>query len=337
MGKTFYPEIDILKSSAALVVILIHVMANYKGVSDTHFLFWDLIHFSVGIFVFASGFLQGNATREVKDVKDVLSELYIRFKRIALPYYQYVIICAVILGSLTSFNEVFKRFTLNFTWDTLTLAGGFGNNWIPRLFMMLSIAYVLLALIKKRWRSVLPYAYTACFLITIYLLVISGVSGKGWWMLPGWLVLYLSGFYTVKNYIKDNLVRLALFSGILTVVSYIGVLQLGDSTSLFGHKYPPDIFFVTYNLFLTVLFLLLSRWLFGVFKRKKRIMQSFNFLSRTTYEIFFYHLIVMKVYSHFSLKFGIIIDYLLVASSTILLVWVLDKAKGYIGSKFSKT
>lgn len=327
--KKYFPEIDLLKAFAALLVIFIHIMGRFRGNSDLNFAIWDLAHFGVGSFVLASGFLQANAPLKSRKLVDIWDWFKKRFIRVVVPYYIFAVLYVAVAILVDGWSRVSGKFSWDYLLDTVILQGGVGNNWIPRLFFWLMIVYLLLELIRPYINSVYKWAFGFTAVISTYLLIgsIHGFSHVN--NIPGWLMIYITGYFLYLGYEnwKETFWKIIKTSAFILLLTSIFLYGVGDSLIVFGHKYPPDLYFIAYNILMASSVLGIFRWL-----NKKgingKIQKQIAFLSHASYDIFFYHLIVLKFYPVlFELLFGvnkvsILVDYVVVVALTYLVVYV---------------
>ncbi len=329
MKKKRYLEIDIVKAVSALVVILIHVSGKY---TDTEAMkhFWRLIHFAVGAFVLASGFLQANKHLTDTSIRSVASYIWKRVKRLALPYYGYVILH---VGLSLILPEIFDKVNFErdprFILETVTLHRGVGQNWIARIFILMALGYVIFQVMKVK------FEIKRSFEIALFLSTLISVIFFYFYPIPGnviyiraltWFAIFALGIVIFERYKnKKFLLGNIIFWGIVSAASYYFTRVLGISRSLFAHKYPPTIYFVSYNMFAASLLLFVSQMLVKKIKFPDFLRSVIIFLSRHSYTIFFFHIIVLDALGHKPTGTWVG-DFLLATGITCLCVWAWTKA-----------
>lgn len=320
--KKFYPEIDWLKAFGAFLVIFIHVIARYKGLSRVNFLAWDLAHFGVGAFVLAAGFLQANSPLKDHDLASVWKWFKKRFVRVVVPYYIFAPVYVLAAMVVSSPGKILAKIDLDYVLDTLLLSGGVGNNWIPRLFFWLAVAFVTLELIRPYIKRIYKWAFGLSLIYSTYLLWGNfSLFGKNT-NVVGWLVIYLTGYflYFVYEKKKDISIKWSMKALWGTIMAYLFLAGIGASTVIFGNKYPPNLYFVMYNIFASLLMLYLFRHLVNWDRLWKWLQKGMSYLAKASYDLFFYHLVVMKLLSGY--KLGVWVDYLWVMVATIAFIVV---------------
>jgi hypothetical protein len=359
-NKCFF-EIDIVKAFAAILVIVIHALSKYSSTSETYKILWDITHFGVGLFVFASGFLQANSTKLFKTWKEAGIALWQRYKRIVFPYYEYLMLyisAILITGKLEWFLD---KLDLRFILETIFILDGVGQNWIPRLFMFISIIMlgtqfikrleklkykkgvknilnqnievIFIQKVKEIAKNILPIFYVISFAWITYSLFKEVKVDFIYWHkfnnIFGWMVIYLTGFFLNKNYKWMNIFWIIIIYSALTIGSYFILHNLDASRTLFGNKYPPTLYFVGYNIVAIVAVLGIGKWLIDFYNIPNIIRSSISWLSKFSYEIFFYHLIFMYVvFKGIDLPFYTY--FLLILFSTLALVWLISEFKKLI-------
>jgi len=318
----YYPEIDILKAFAAILVIFIHVIAEYRGVSSLYGLIWDLAHFSVGAFVFASGFLMANSIIKNRSFRGILKWSWKRFIRIYIPYLMFAIIYIIAEMTINGWTYVAKDFSWSFLWNTISMTSGVGNNWIPRLFLWLSFLFLLAEIIKPYFKYIYDLLIAIAFLIAGYFLF-----GKSGFMvrdqrIAGWFLVFMTGFMYQRFYKKYNKINLwtIIISGISLAVLLVTFLLQEHSLSLFYNKYPTNLYFVVYNIFAVALVLTLIKWIQPKIQKSKQITKIIRFYSHASYDFFFYHLVIMLFIHKLDVSLGTL--YVLVVALTTGLVLV---------------
>jgi len=324
-----FPEIDLVKAFAAFLVIFIHVMARYTNTSSFHYYAWDLSHFSVGLFVFASGFLmyKESSSTDKRSNVPMIKWLLKKLQRIVLPYIIFSIffLASQIItdGLQTTLNSLSPIFLLN----TLTLNGGIGNNWVPRIFMWLSLIYYLAELIKPKFKYIFHLLTGLALILSIYYLF-SGISWLGIDQnVAGWFLILMVGALHRKYF--DKIQKWVYpFLGILLLIFFSSGAMLyfaGKSLSIITNKYPPNIYFVAYNVLLIVPIYMAFKKISIKTKRTSFFRETVMFYSNAAYEIFFYHLILLELIN--DTRWGALIEYIFIVTITSIFVYIIYKSK----------
>jgi hypothetical protein len=320
-----YFAIDLLKALSALTVILIHVTSQYSSVPYIN-LIWIWSHFAVGVFVFASGFLLAKYIERINSFGKFWPWLKKRTVRIVRPYYVYVFVHVLLILLIPS---VFDRTTLNweprFWVDTVLLHGGFGQNWIPRIFILLSLLFLLtqgariLIRLNSRvylWTLLITLAFSIFFLFPPWKLE---PTLSRYYQAVTWFAIMLLGmlFYRSRSK-KSHAFSGAVGAIILTILGYIFLPQLGISNSIFKHKYPPTFYFVAYNTGVALFLYAAASRLEGMVRSSKIADRTIRYISNESYTIFFAHIIVMDAL-HKPTGFWLT-DFLIISAVTVISV-----------------
>lgn len=322
--KKYFPEIDLLKAFAAFLVVFIHVISWYKSKGVGFQYTWDLAHFSVGAFVFASGFLMANSKIKDRSVKGVLLYLWKRFKRIVLPYFIYVVAFLATKFILDGIGNTVDRFTWEYWWRTLSLNGGIGGNWIPRLFMGLSLLYIFAELVNPYIKHIYYYLFGIASVLSVYFMFGSSDFMRSDQKLAGWFVIFMAGFYLSKNYDKFKVLfdKLLNISIVTLVTTYIFMAGTFEHLSIFSNKWPPNLYFVAYNMVMVLVVFLLFRFLKRGVKKGSWLDQIIKYYSYASYDMFFYHLIILEFLEIYKKDLNFFVMYPLVLILTTALIIV---------------
>lgn len=333
----YFFEIDILKAIAAVLVIVIHVLERYQGNSAARHTIWDLSHFSVGLFVFASGFLHGNSSTKVSDIKSGIKVLIKRVQRIVIPYFIYAIIAFTIFALMHSTDEILKIVDLEYITDTLILHGGIGYNWITRIFMLITVTFIILELLKPKLRHIYTITCIIFAIIVSYLTFYTYDYLKYFYYLPGWFLIYYSGYLLFRNYkIRiSSLAKMITFYLLVFISCFILLKTLGQTTMIFFHKYPPDLYFISYNAILSAIVSIFAIKAHKIIEQNDIIKKSITFLSRNSYEIFFIQLLVIQIAGN--TKTNVWVEFMLIMGSTIAVLKIRDILRKYISTGTIKT
>lgn len=327
-----YFQIDFLRAVSILGMIAIHVFA-YRQFSDLDTGIWNWLNFVVVGFVFCSGYVLYGRYRDVFVKKNLLAWYKKRIIRLLAPYYIFLSIFVLLSFTLPS---IFSGFDLKhqakFIIESIFMTSGLGLSWLPLLFVQLTLLFPILSHFWVRRRKLL-YVYgaislmSACY-FTIYNFPYEYYRLVMW--LPWSLILILS-FYVFDRDEKESASRNYL---ILSIIFGLAFLLLYSSWSIFDksyfltkNKYPPNLYFILYATFGSVLTLLLSY--LKVFK-KETLKRFILFTSRESYSLFFVHYIVLDFALTTDLFFDIYNPYILtlvVTALSIFLVYMYTKYK----------
>lgn len=330
-------HIDFLKTVAVLTVILTHVLNEYRGVFHLYAA-WVWLHFAVGLFVVSSGFLQNTKPVNSYDTTGSLRWIGKRFLRLVLPYY--VFLLAYVLLSL-AFPETFgtRIITQNTSeWvETLTLHSGFGQNWIPRLFVLLTAGYYVTEMIGRRFNltsRIYSAAMTLSLLVSVAFLLYPLDIPHRYIQTITWFSLFVFGIFLQLYYRKKLFLEsILLISGIATFACYVYLSFTGRPTSVFAHEYPPTFYFVSYNILAsTLLFLVALKT--STLKLAQKSWRWLQIISKHSYSIFFTHIIVIDAIQR---PTGFwLTDFLIVAPVSIIVALSVTAFFDFILTSFQK-
>ncbi len=285
MQKLRYYEIDVLRGLGILAIILIHVSAYFLKDPLAKFV-WDYSQFTVQTFVFVSGYLFF-LKNPLENRKTFWSYLKKRARRLLIPYWSFLvfyfaIIAVFSLGTLTP--EFFIR------WLTLTTTGN-ELNWFVVLFLQFVILLPLLSYWAKN-RKWLFYLYSLFALSSSLLLLGYNIplNYKLTMWLP-WSLILIVSWYTARYEKRRWFYPVAIVGSFFIFFVLRYRLQILDhSLSFYDNKYPPNLYFLSYGIWVTLLLLWLSGR--GVFSAKW-FQKSITFLGVHSYSIFFVHFLII--------------------------------------------
>lgn len=307
------PEVDLLKAAAALLVVLIHVTARYRNDSDLMYFFWDYIHFAVASFVLASGYLFQNKPPTINNVRDYFAFLWKKFKRVVIPYYIFALVFSVAVV-LFGEKELTKVLDVGYILDTIFLWGGAGNNWIPLLFMGIMVLQGIESWLNPRFPQFKYLLFTFALSISIFQMTRETEFLSNFDRIFGWLVIFYIGRYLYGRMELRRVLKIWLFSFLLFLSLHYLFGVIGLDQGIFNNKYPPNFYYLSYQVTATLpLFYLLYKYS-HTFLRSKRVWAIIAFIAASSYEIFFYHLLIMEFWKK---EINWIVDWALITSATV--------------------
>jgi len=321
--KARHLEIDFLRALSMLAVIFIHTNAYFLSKKNV-FLIWDFCQFAVVAFVFCSSYVFFQRER-LLDLKSFFAFLKKRLLRLFIPYWTFLI---VMLGLITIKEP--NKINFTFILKNIFVIGGIDINWLVLLFVLFSVLFPVVSFLKRK-KPWLFYLYVIFSLASSVVLLFykPGFDYRLIMWLP-WSVVALFSWYYVKHQ-KQSLflpltisVSLLLFSLLTLVLS-----STHHSLTQFDNKYPPNLYHLTYGLFLTALLSFIFKARFFLFTPIKI---SLSFLSKKSYSLFFIHYFVIYVLTVFyKISFTWISFFVCVLVITIIIQLILTFA-GYLFS-----
>lgn len=282
--------VDFLRGFAMLLIILIHVTAYFRDTILARTL-WEYSQVAVHTFVFCSAYLYFSKT---KTEHFTIAYFWKRTKRLVIPYY-----CFLIFLFLYTF--IFKGVPISF--ETIVRKTLFLNvssrdlDWLVVLFLYFMILLPLIRLLSKK--PLLLWSYTVISLISSIMLLFadSSIAFRLVMWLPWSLLLivsYLVVVYEKKNWFFPSIIVISF--GIF-IISRALLMNAGDTLTLTENKYPPNIFYLSYGVFL-MLFLYILHQKYG--SAIGFFQKYFDFLSKYSYSIFFIHFLILYYFLDFT-------------------------------------
>ncbi len=330
--KRFF-QIDFLRAFSIFIVIVIHVLQyDAKGNSTIWFLN-NYLNFVVVGFVFCSAYVLETAYgNKLNDLKQIFFWWKKRIFRLLIPFYIYLII-HYLLWNL--FPNLFNGFDLknNFSYikKTILLSGGVGANWLPLLFLELAFIFPFLKKMQKNKR-ILMFYILFCFGATGFYTysMLRGVSLFRYFrtlmIFPYSLVALLAMNFAEKESNRKYFVVLLLSFTFFILFFLAFPKSLG--IRMFDHKYPPDFFYLSYSLAMTILVIFISK--LKIFQ-KQFLRKVILFSSVHAYDLFFASYIVNDFFQK-QRKFCLVLDspltqLFLTIFSSYLIIYLLSQRK----------
>lgn len=291
-------HIDFVRAIAILVIIATHVFSYNLTSPITRFL-WNYSHFTVGAFVFCSGYaLFVNYYNKIHSWQDILLFYRRRLFRLLVPFYIYLFIHYILQ---LVFPHFFSGLGLEWSWifflKSVFLIGGINLNWLPLLFLQLAIVFpiTLLAFTSHKKLFWIGFAVTTAISIAMSVWTVPyQYYRQTMWV--GWLVVFLLAFLiSRKEQIKQLTSIKYLFLGVLSFVLWIVLFSLWHNAArpmnLIDNKYPPNWYDLSFELSGT--FLLASLGALSIYPPLAK--KFFLFVSTVSYQLFFIHYIVLDL------------------------------------------
>ncbi|MEK7450885.1 MAG: acyltransferase [Patescibacteria group bacterium] len=324
-----FTHIDFLRAISIIGVIAIHVLYyNLTSKVNLTTAVWNYLHFVVTGFVLCSGYVLLRKTDSLKTLTGTLGWYKKRLIRLIIPYYIYVIVHILLTYFLPNFfSGLGVKANFNYFFQALFFSNSVSISWLPLLFVQLTILFPLLIfLLRKNLLYVyLIFSLTITFLITVkpfpfnyyeYMFIP--------WSLITLLAIYLFNVEKSKLNFTRHLLFLAITGGIIFAILSFLWTSLHRPMYLIDNKYPPNFFYLSYGVFITMLMLYISR--FSIFLRKG-IVDFYTYISKNSYSLYFIHYMVLDFVVE-SRKFigqhGAIIDFSAVISLSLLISYLIN-------------
>jgi peptidoglycan/LPS O-acetylase OafA/YrhL len=280
--------IDMLRGLSILVMIYIHTSTWYTSTSAFMLWSWDLTHFAVPAFVFCSAYLFFLKDRLPSSFGSFLGYIWKRLKRLIIPFYIFFAILLVILFFLKP-----ETISWKYIYSTMLLLGGRDESWLVLLFTYLMILLPIIGYLyhKARWLFILYGVVALTSSISLLFYPYEGNYRLFMWI--PWSVIAYFAWALAKGPKKSIFyVLVTIIFGSIFASLYFYFVSIDQSTILTKHKYPPNIFYLSFGMMvITALFGLLERFPL----RESLVEKSIQFFSLHSYSIFFIHTLVIVV------------------------------------------
>lgn len=279
--------IDLLRGLAIVVMIFIHVAAYY--LSDPFMKkLWNLSQFVVVTFIFCSGYVYFQKAQTT--TKTFLSITYVwkRFVRLFIPYYIFLVFYIPFVALTTP-----KKLSAAYITQSLTTLGGADLSWLVLLFTYIMILLPFVDLLGKKSKTLFYVFFGVSLFASVLLLFYKSPFHFRYAMwLPWSLIVYFSWF--VAKYETNRKALLKLFAfGVAAFLISAFVLSVQDKSLVhFENKYPPNLFHLSYGIFVTLM-LFVGLNIGGTLPSPLK--KAVNFFSFNSYSIFFIHFFILFV------------------------------------------
>lgn len=272
--------IDILRALAIIGVLVIHTLARFLGptaINET----WNYLEFVVITFVVCSGYVNWLSFQNNKK-KSLLAWYSKRFVRLYVPYVLYVAAVYVL--------------THSFSPASLTLTGGIDVGWLTLLFMQLAlITPVYIWFTGNSRRNIFSLIFIGMISLIVVFFPIAPIYSRVAAWIP-WSFVYLLGMNVAKieSTQKHGMKYYVAAFGLAAIVwlALAEFLRARGSTLTFTlHKYPPDLFYLSYGIAATGALLFLVTLFEKVFAGMHSVVM---FFSKHSYGMFFLHLLILN-------------------------------------------
>ncbi len=263
-----------------------------------------------------------------KNYSQYYKYLYSRFMRLIVPTWIFLVfynyINYLLSGETPSLYNLLLQFSL--------IGGSDIGIWIIRiLYSMAIIAPLLLKINNKIGSNKSFYMMTILIYLTYEVLLYNSKQ-----FLPGniFKTTELAMFFTVSygliflygvrlSSLNKRAIQSHLFLFLIIFISYLVIIFIQNDKFIPTQKfkYPPQIYYLSYALFISIT-------LYYITKFNKIIIEKFNlfqFIGRSTLWIYLWHWFFIKLYDYYKIDFNFLLEYILIYSATIMLVYIQTK------------
>lgn len=276
-----FPEIDLIRGIAMVAIIVIHVAA-YFLTNRFVFFVWNSLQFAVVTFIFCSAYLffKKSDSQKLSSLKYFIK----RAQRLLIPYFAYLVVLFILMklnGEVLSINSVVRYITLTTRSNDLS--------WLVVLMLTLTPVMLILRIIKNKKFAYLFFVLASFFSALVFLFYTPDVNFKLIMWLP-WSLILITTDYFVSNENKSFFFPKFLTASLAVFIATL-IIKILAVTSLiqYDNKYPPNLFHLSYGLFITAILY----WYAKKIIRFATIHKIFTFFSKYSYSIFFIHILVI--------------------------------------------
>lgn len=289
--------IDILRGSSILIIIFLHIAPYYLKFPWVA-LIWSWAQFVVPVILLCSVAVTRIPSGPF-ELSRYLMHIGKRLKRLLIPYYVFFV-------AYTAITYWFQphKLTWWYFFQNNTLTGGIDFQWLVLLFILLAILSPLTDRLYIGNRK----AFFVLIGISLGLSCIYQFNRPWWnanyrlWMIGSWLSIVLIARWIIDLFTDRRWADLAgiiLGSLCLWVIILFALVSQHIQIATYYHKYPPDIYHITYAIWTMVtLYIVVSQLvrLAGTGKFLNRlIMPWMRWCSTYSYELFFTHIIIITL------------------------------------------
>mgnify|MGYP003557329745 FL=1 len=278
------PSIDLLRFIGLTMIILAHI-----GLSRSTSLLFQLRSFDVPLMVFTSGLAFSG-----KNVGSYLPFIGKRTLRLIVPVY--IFVAAYIL-----LNPILSGWGLVENYSAEKIAGTFmlrlnpsiGYVWIIRVFLIVMLVTPLLIRLDKALKNDwVCLGAIAAVLAAQHLLVGWLKPMKPDWFIQDW-VLYICGYSAAfmwglrarKASPAASCVALLMLAAVLCFCGYGMYEEYGTLMKLQATKYPPQLYFLVWGMFISGILWFTRKWWTKVMDNR-----LFTFIGQNTIWIYLWHI-----------------------------------------------
>lgn len=334
-----YLHIDFLRAVSIVGVIAIHVYSD-NLITPLNMFIWNYLHFVIVAFVFCSGYVMyALYAPRLTSLLSIAGFYEKRLIRLLIPFYWYLLAHYTLLFFFPNF---FSGLGLQFSWrylfQTMTLTGGLGINWLPLLFLQLAILFPLL-LLAFRKKRILFWAYifvAVLFTIGITVWEFPYAYYRQVMWIPWSLFFILPWCFYVQEQKKTS-AKAYYFLSVIGLLDFFLLFviwkHVGRSLTLIDNKYPPNLYYLSYGIFGS--FFLLGLSLLPVFK--KGFSKTYLFISKVSYNLFFIHFIALDfilVINKHMLHLTVWLQFIFVLGASLGIAWLLLYLNKYLKRAF---
>jgi peptidoglycan/LPS O-acetylase OafA/YrhL len=287
--------IDFLRGVSIILIVLIHVLSNYSSYQFPSILA-RYLHFVEALLVFCSGASLAYSHASFKGFTDILSFLKKRLARFYLPWWLFLVVFLLVNFVFDflahapfryAFQQILKMIFV------FGVGGAMGYGWILLLLLALSLLYpLIIKLAEKTGYEKMFFLLVLFSFLMHYIYSLNMLNGfvSAIFYLQFLLPFFLGICYAKRK--KVNLRAIAVVYFFLHIFMMYLLHVSGKSIVFTDYKYPPNLFFISYGVFMSLFLVLL-------FKQKgfKNIISNkiAEFYSRNSMWVYMWHILILGV------------------------------------------
>ena len=311
--------IDFLRAFSIVGVIAIHTL-SFSLENATHLLVWNFLQFVVVIFILCSGFVHGHYDTKLISFSKTIMWYKKRFVRIILPFYIYFAIHYILFFL---FPGIFTHFGLQrnipYIIGSLFFYGGINTNWLPLLFLELTLVTPFLFFLQKK-RIVWTYIIFALVIMSVGTIWFFPYSLYKVLMWIPWSLIFLLGLFSARaKYTTKLFSALVLIGSIVFGILFFLWPGLHHVRNFTDNKYPPNAYYISYAVALTAASFLISKNIIYFIPS-----WIYEYISKKSYSLFFIHFIVLDFLEGIKVTRNVFILFFYVLSSSVIVSFLLD-------------
>lgn len=320
-------KIDLLRFVGISGVILAHV-------SPPEIVF-QARNFDVPLMVLVSGVVFQHSGRKEVCYREYLVS---RIPRLCLPVWLFLtFLFFVAYPFFYLLLGVEYPFSLKTIVTSYLLLSGIGYVWIIKVFVLVTLIAPPIRSVSEKIRSNTIYLLLVLLIFLMYSLLLPWFTSS-----PiiretlSYLIPYACVFALGVRLSRISRDKVLLLSFLFLTI-FLGIFLYfsgGETNSLQAHKYPPQTYYLSYAMFLSLIFYSSSDFLVRL-SNKVRIKPSVIFIGQNSMWIYLWHIFILEIRNTFELKLSSFSAYIFVYSLAIILaysqVYLIDKITRFYG------
>jgi len=309
-------NIDNLRGLSMILMIVIHATAYFLKDKVAYFL-WDTLEFVVPVFIFCSVYLFFKKNILINR-NNFFPYLKKRISRLLIPYY--IFLCSFFLSMIFIGHKIPS---LPYVFQNIFLYGGLDLNWLPLLFIYITLLNPLVSYLKNK--KFLFYLFFILSLASSVMFIFVKANSRGIMWLSWALLIFFTVYFVDNQKNNKKIFFVFIISLLIFGLTYYFESLIGHTLNHYTNKYPPTIYHISYGVFWTILLYRLSEM--NLFKILK-VESVLNFFSNYSYEIFFIHNLILYLFGWMNIQFhNWIIFFMVITVLTVCFQLILNSVR----------